>query len=68
MQSLGVVELYKNIILIAKDCTCKFHLGSDSHCMDDFSQKNYDLAAEFARQCGITLPVDPLENYVLDKK
>ena len=60
MQSLGVVELYKNIILIAKDCACKFHLGSDSHSMEDFSQKNYDLAADFARQCRITLPRDPL--------
>lgn len=68
MQSLGVVELYKNIILIAKDCTCKFHLGSDSHSMEDFSQKNYDLAAEFACQCGIALPIDPLEKYVSDKK
>ena len=64
MHIAGVLEFYKNIICIAADCSCKFHLGSDAHTMSDLAQENYDLAVEFVKQCAITLPEDPLKEYV----
>ena len=63
----GALEYYENILRIAADCNCKFHLGSDSHTMSDFSQELHDMALAVAAKCNVTLPDDPLKEYVTNK-
>ena len=63
----GALEYYENILRIAADCNCKFHLGSDAHTMSDFSQELHDMALAAAARCNVTLPDDPLKEYVTQK-
>lgn len=67
MRDKGVLELYKNILIIARECGCKFHIGSDAHTMSDFAQEIYDLTLDLTRQCRIELEMNPLKKYVLNK-
>ena len=56
----GAVREYERLMTIARQCGCRFHVGSDAHERKGFREELFRAGAEFARRCGIALPDDPL--------
>ena len=52
---------YGRMFAIAKECGCKFHLGSDAHDPERLAPERFTKALNFAKKCGIVFPEDPFE-------
>ena len=53
---------YARMFTIARECGCKFHLGSDAHAPERLGRERFDKALKFAEKCGMTFPEDPFKN------
>jgi histidinol phosphatase-like PHP family hydrolase len=53
---------YRRMFNIARECGCKFHLGSDAHAPERLGRERFDKALKFAEKCGMTFPEDPFKN------
>ena len=56
----GFPEEYSRMYSIARECGCKFHLGSDAHAPDRATAERFELAQKFAAACGLVFPEDPI--------
>lgn len=63
MNELGILDEYARIMQIARECKCRFHLGSDAHSPDVLSEDFYALGYAFAEKCQIVLPEDPFVSF-----
>lgn len=61
LKACNALENYKRIMIIARDCGCRFHIGSDAHGMCHYTEERFLLGKTFADSCGIRLPEDPLK-------
>ena len=57
----GLPAEYVRVFTIARECGCKFHLGSDAHEVSRLVPERFAFAQKFAARCGIVLPEDPLK-------
>ena len=51
--SEGFPAEYRRLFTIARECGCRFHLGSDAHAPDRLAQERFETALKFAQKCGI---------------
>ena len=59
--SSGFPEEYLRMFTIARECGCRFHLGSDAHDTERLAPERFEKACRFAEKCGITFPEDPFK-------
>lgn len=59
MTADGFPEEYLRMYTIARECGCRFHLGSDAHDPERLAPERFLRASAFAEKCGITFPEDP---------
>lgn len=55
----GALREYERIMIIARECGCRFHVGSDAHGLGGFGEELFRAGGEFALRCGIALPDKP---------
>ena len=53
---------YARMFTIARECGCKFHLGSDAHAPERLARERFEKSLKFAEKCGMTFPEDPFKN------
>ena len=56
----GLHAEYRRMMTIARECGCKFHIGSDAHEITRLTAERFALTEKFTDACGIVLPEDPL--------
>ena len=56
----GLPAEYVRMMTIARECSCRFHLGSDAHDTPRLAKDRFEYALRFAEKCGIVFPEDPL--------
>ena len=61
LDSEGFPEEYLRMFTIARECGCRFHLGSDAHDAERLAAERFDKAYRFAGKCGILFPEDPFK-------
>ena len=52
---------YERLMTIARECGCRFHIGSDAHGLCRFGEELFRAGEEFAALCGIRIPQNPLQ-------
>ena len=61
LDSEGFPEEYLRMFTSARECGCRFHLGSDAHDAERLAAERFDKAYRFAGKCGILFPEDPFK-------
>ena len=56
----GLPAEYVRMMTVARECGCRFHLGSDAHDTPRLAKERFTFALRFAEKCGIVFPDDPL--------
>ena len=55
----GFPHQYRRMFTIARQCGCRFHLGSDAHNPDRLAKERFEYALKFADACGIVFAENP---------
>lgn len=50
---------YERVMITARQCGCRFHIGSDAHGLIEFGADRFIKGENFAKRCGVELAEDP---------
>jgi len=59
LAAADALEDYKRVMQIARQCSCRFYMGSDAHGMCHFGMERFRAGLDFADACGIELSENP---------